>query len=188
MQAAIYWLRHKNHTNLFTEGYVGVSCNVKERLRHHFKNAIGGYHSDKSLSKAIVKYEKDNIEQEIVLIADEKYCYEIEAKLRPKAFIGWNMREGGYHTPNPYPSGSKRPLELTIKAMQKIAELRQNQSIGKDRKVIVNGQTFNRIKDAREAFGISSTQMKRILKGVTYDAKSKGNTKFSHLEIRYADS
>jgi predicted GIY-YIG superfamily endonuclease len=185
-QTGIYWIRHKNHTNLMCEGYIGVTKNLKERLRHHFKNAKGGYHSDKVLSKAIVKYGKENIESSLIIISDELYCYDLEKKLRPKAFVGWNMREGGYHTPNPFPKGSKMPSSLVDKVQKTIAEKRANGQCGNDKAVEINGQKFNRIKDAREAFGISKTQMTRILRGVTYNSEIKGNTKFAHLEIKYA--
>jgi len=185
-QTGIYWIRHKNHTNLMCEGYIGVTKNLKERLRHHFKNAKGGYHTDKVLSKAIVKYGQENIESGLILISNESYCYELEKKLRPKSFIGWNMREGGYHTPNPFPKGSKIPQEITNKVQATTKAKRIDGQCGNDKAILINGQKFNRIKDAREAFGISKTQMTRILRGITYNSKSKGNTKFAHLEIKYA--
>lgn len=185
-QTGIYWIRHKNHTDLSREGYIGVTKNLKERLRHHFKNATGGYHSDKILSKAIVKYGKENIEASLIVISNESYCYDLEKKLRPKGFIGWNMREGGYHTPNPFPKGSKVPQEIIDKTQATLKAKRIDGQCGRDRAVLVNGQKFNRITDAREAFGISKTQMTRILRGFAYNSKSKGNTRFAHLEIKYA--
>ena len=181
MTTKIYWLRHKEHTCMFTEGYIGVSKNVKERIRHHFKNANGGYHSDKVLSKAITKYGKEQIIVETILCADNQYCYEIEQKLRPKSFIGWNMREGGYHTPNPNPKGCKLPVERIQKAQNTLKQRRKNESVGKDRKVCVNGVIYNSVKSAREANNVSSTQMKRLLNG------SKGGYKFAHLKVNYAD-
>jgi predicted GIY-YIG superfamily endonuclease len=187
-QTGIYWIRHKDHTDLLTQGYVGVTKNLKERLRHHFKNAKGGYHSDKNLSKAIAKYGEQNIQANLILISNNQYCYEIEKKLRPTPFIGWNMREGGYHTPNPFPTGSKMPKEIIEKAQETIKAKRQLGQVGRDKAILVNGQRFNRIKDAREAFGISKTQMTRILRGVSYNTSNKGNTQFAHLEIKYASS
>jgi predicted GIY-YIG superfamily endonuclease len=182
MHHSIYWLRHKNHSDLFSEGYIGVSINPKERIRHHFKNAIGGYHSDKNLSKAIRKYGKDQIVVDILLIGDKEYCYQTEKKLRPNSFIGWNMREGGYHTPNPYPKGSKQPQWIIDKTIATIKSKR-NAGIkaGSDRKVLINEVLYNTIKSAREAHGISTTQMKRLLNGAS------GGYKFGHLKVSYAD-
>lgn len=188
MPTSIYWIKLKEHTDIFTQGYVGVSKNVKERLRQHYKNAKGGYHSDKILSKAILKYGQEKLEEKIILISTNEYCYEIEKKLRPLAFIGWNMKEGGYHTPNPFPAGSKMPNQIVEKVKNTLKNKRIDCGVGKDRSVTVNGKLFYRISDARKAFGISKTQMTRILKGIKYNENKSGNTRFSHLEIKYADS
>jgi GIY-YIG catalytic domain len=177
----VYWIRHKNHNDLFTQGYIGVTSNFKERIRQHFKNSKGGYHTDKSLSQAINKYGKDQIIVENLLFGDSDYCYQIEKQLRPKAFIGWNMREGGYHTPNPFPKGSKMPKWIVQKANQtKKAKRLAGINAGSDRKVLVNGVLYNTVKSARESHGISITQMKRLLNGAS------GGYKFGHLKVEYA--
>jgi predicted GIY-YIG superfamily endonuclease len=182
MPHSIYWLKHKNHSDLLTEGYIGVSNNPKERIRHHFKNANGGYHSDKVLSKAIKKYGKDQIIVDILVIGDKEYCYETEKKLRPASFTGWNMREGGYHIPNPFPKGSKRPQWISNKASATTKAKRDaGIKMGKDRLVSINGNIFNTVKTAREAYNISSSQIKRLLQGAS------GGYKFGHLEVKYAD-
>lgn len=183
MAHSIYWLRHIEHTDLFSQGYIGVSVQPKERIRHHFKNANNGYHSDKVLSKAIKKYGKDQIVVDILLVADKEYCYKTEQKLRPKSFIGWNMREGGYHTPNPYPKGTKQPKWIADKAnATKQAKRESGIKFGTDKAVLINGYLFNTVKAAREAYNISSSQMKRLLKGAS------GGYKFSNLEVKYACS
>ena len=178
----IYWLRHKSHNDFFTQGYIGVSVNPNERYRHHIKNALGNYHSDKVLSKAIKKYGKDQLQMDILLIGNEKYCYSTEKQFRPNGFIGWNMREGGYHTPNPYPKGTKKPKWIKDKAIATI-KLKRDAGIkmGKDRKVLINGIIFNTVKTAREAYNISSSQMKRLLNGAS------GGYKYGHLEVKYAN-
>lgn len=182
----IYWLRHKNHTDLMSEGYVGVSSNLKERLRQHFKNATNGYHSDKILSKAIVKYSKDEIVCDILIYGEKEYCYQTEKLIRPKSFIGWNTKEGGYHTPNWNPKGNKLPRHIVEKQQNILKTKRQNgEIVGNQRKVLVNGVVYNSIKAARENFGISISQMKRLLKQ-TPNYKT-GNIKFANLKINYAD-
>lgn len=183
----VYWLRHKNHIDFTSQGYIGVSNNPKERLRHHLIEANANRHTDKNLSYAIRKYGKENLEMQIIVISDKVSCYDLEKKLRPKAFIGWNMREGGYHTPNPFPKGSTIPKEIQKKAQKTIADKRKSGlSIGSDRQVFVNDICYPSIKSAREAHGISSTQMKRLLNGFQYNSNKKGNTKFNHLKVRYA--
>lgn len=32
----VYWIHHKDHNNLFTQGYVGVSNNTEKRFAKHF--------------------------------------------------------------------------------------------------------------------------------------------------------
>jgi hypothetical protein len=186
MNASVYWMHLSHHNDCQTQGYVGVSKSVKERIRHHFKNAKGNYHSDKNLSFAIKKYGKENIKVCVLFEGSEHDCYVREKELRPKAFIGWNMREGGYHTPNPFPKGSKMPKEITEKAQSTIRKKRQVQSLGRDRKVRVNDVVYNTVKAAREAHGISSTQMKRYLTGFKIKS-TKGNIRFNDLKIEYAD-
>lgn len=51
---------------------------------------------------AIEKYGWDNLVKQQVLIADEKYCLEIETKLRPNGHIGWNIVAGGGTPPKHY--------------------------------------------------------------------------------------
>ena len=178
----VYWIRHKNHNDLFTQGYIGVTSNFKERIRQHFKNSKGGYHTDKILSKAINKYGKDQIIIESVVLGDSEYCYDLEKKLRPKNFIGWNMCIGGWHTPNPFPKGSKMPSWITEKAQKTIKEKRMaGIKVGSDRKVLINGVLYNTVKSAQEAHGISRTQMKRLLNGAS------GGYKFGHLKVEYAN-
>jgi len=74
----VYWLKLPHHNDWQTQGYIGVSKDPKERFRHHLKNSIGDYHSDKVLSKAIKKYGKDLIQQQIMLCSTKEICYNIE--------------------------------------------------------------------------------------------------------------
>ena len=168
-----------------TQGYIGVSCNPKERLRHHFKNAYGKYHSDKILSKAINKYGKNDLCHKILIIGNKEYCYTTEKKIRPTPFIGWNMREGGYHTPNHNPKGNKLPISQIQKAQNTMKIRRANGEVfGSQRKVSVNGIIFNSIKDAAEVNHISYSQIKRLLR---QPQKSTMKRKFFNLVIKYAD-
>jgi hypothetical protein len=177
----VYWIRHKNHNDLFTQGYIGVSNNAQKRFNHHIKCALGNYHSDKNLSQAIKKYGKDQIILDVLLVGNKDYCYKTEQKLRPKAFIGWNMREGGYHTPNPFSKGTKKPNWIVEKSKNTVIQKRiSGIKAGNETKVLVNGVLYNTVKSAQEAHGISRTQMKRLLNGAS------GGYKFGHLKVEYA--
>jgi len=91
----LYWIRHKDHTDIFSQGYVGVSNNVKKRWSDHAWKAQNTH-----LANAINKYGWDNLVKEVVLIADDGYCLDIESKLRPTNNIGWNITFGGGMPPS----------------------------------------------------------------------------------------
>lgn len=91
----LYWIRHQDHTDMFHQGYIGVSKNVEKRWYDHKT-----YTENAHLKNAITKYGWDNLVKEVVLIADDDYCLDIENKLRPSDKIGWNIVMGGGKPPN----------------------------------------------------------------------------------------
>lgn len=97
--AVVYWIRHKNHTDIFSEGYVGVSKNPQKRWKKHKSDVKNGKHENKHLSNAFIKYNKSEIVFETVLIAEENYCYKIENQLRNLENTGWNIAVGGNRPP-----------------------------------------------------------------------------------------
>lgn len=86
----LYWIRQKEHTDIFSQGYVGVSNNVQRRWSDHAWKAQNAH-----LANAIAKYGWDNLVKEVVLIGETDYCLEIESRLRPSDSIGWNIVAGG---------------------------------------------------------------------------------------------
>ena len=98
MSAAIYWIRSKEHTDI-TCGYVGVAKNASKRWWGHKWALKAGRHDNPLLTNAVNKHGWDNLVKEIVLIADEQYCYDIENKLRSDSKIGWNLAVGGCKPP-----------------------------------------------------------------------------------------
>jgi hypothetical protein len=80
---------------MFSQGYVGVSKNPESRWFNHSR-----YSNNQHLKAAIKKYGWDNLIKEVVLISEETYCYDLEAKIRPIRQIGWNIAEGGAKPPN----------------------------------------------------------------------------------------
>lgn len=88
--SSVYWIHHPEHTDMFSQGYIGVSKDLKKRWSDHAKRT-GNTH----LLHAIKKYGWDSLVKEVVLVADEAYCLMIEAKLRVEDKIGWNITKGG---------------------------------------------------------------------------------------------
>jgi len=107
MSSVVYWIHLEEHTDMFRQGYIGVSNNTKRRFRSHEVRS-GNNH----LKNAIVKYGWDNLIKEVILVADKAYCLMIEAKLRAENQIGWNLIKGGGMPPNiPWNKGRKMPKE-----------------------------------------------------------------------------
>ena len=93
---------------MFNQGYIGVSNNTRLRWNGH-KSKAGNLH----LQRAITKYGWENLEKDVVLVADEAYCLDVETKLRSRAGIGWNIAAGGGMPPhdNIWNKGRKIPKE-----------------------------------------------------------------------------
>ncbi len=92
--AEVYWIRKKEHTDIFTQGYVGVTkYTAEKRFAQHRERSVS---SDlQNICKAIRKYGAENLIVDTVVISELGYCFDLEAKLRPTPFIGWNIAVGG---------------------------------------------------------------------------------------------
>jgi predicted GIY-YIG superfamily endonuclease len=87
----VYWIKEKNHTDCSTQGYIGITKNLKERLRAHKKNK-----KENPFTSAKNKYGFDNLIVEV--LADNltiTQALSIEKSLRPRQRIGWNCQVGG---------------------------------------------------------------------------------------------
>ncbi len=92
----LYWIHRKAHTDMQTEGYVGITENPEQRFRDHTrKKSRSGTH----LINAINRY--SDIEYEVVeSFSDLQTCLNRERSLRPEEGIGWNMAPGGGQPPS----------------------------------------------------------------------------------------
>ena len=86
---------------MFSEGYIGVSKNPKNRWEQHQK-----YNGNRHLKNAISKYGWDELVKEIIIEASKEYCFDLEAKIRPLRQTGWNIAEGGSNPPVTQPRGA----------------------------------------------------------------------------------
>lgn len=115
---SVYWIHLPNHTDQFTQGYVGVSNNPKRRMAEHLN--VSKFRNDKNpfFGRMLNKYSSELI-QTILFIGTEDACYSLEEELRPVKNIGWNANMGGNRPPSKLgwtPSKStltKRSVSLT---------------------------------------------------------------------------
>jgi predicted GIY-YIG superfamily endonuclease len=85
----VYWVRRSIHSDIKTEGYVGISYDVYNRFKAHKR-----LRKDTNLTKALRKY--DDVVCDIVETCSSHADAEVlERALRPKHFTGWNMAKGG---------------------------------------------------------------------------------------------
>jgi group I intron endonuclease len=94
MTSCLYWYHLSTHTDIFTQGYVGVSNNIKYRDSYHRSQ-----NDNPHLTRAFAKYKNDLI-LEIIIEDTEEYCLDLENYLRPEKQIGWNIAIGGGKPPS----------------------------------------------------------------------------------------
>ena len=166
MSTSLYWIHHKNHTDMFSQGYVGVSKNPKARWFRHSR-----YSDNQHLKAAIKKYGWDNLVKEVVLIGEETYCYNLETKIRPTKQIGWNIAEGGAKPPttecrgDDYVSPLKGISRPTPWAMGRVKTAEECKKLSDAKKVKVNYQNiiYNSFEDLAKFLNIKySTLTNRI--------------------------
>ena len=94
MDAVVYWIHKRGHTNPDEEGYVGVTTNLSRRMAGHRRSGINPI-----MTNVVRKYGWDELNVVILHRFSETLCYQLEAEYRPTAHIGWNCKAGG-HTSN----------------------------------------------------------------------------------------
>lgn len=171
MSASLYWIHHRDHTDMFSQGYVGVSKNTEARWLRHSR-----YSDNQHLKAAIKKYGWDNLIKKVVLIGEETYCYDLEAKIRPAKQIGWNIAEGGAKPPtsqyrgDDYVSplkGVSRPTPWNVRRMRSEKE-RKNMSEARKVKVKFEDNVYNSFEDLAAHLGIKySALTNRIYRNAT---------------------
>lgn len=92
--AFVYWIHHKDHTDIFTQGYVGITDRTVEKRYSEHKQYAFAQKKNMPLYNAMRKY-GDDIVIDTIVIAELEYVAEVEKKLRSEQYIGWNLAIGG---------------------------------------------------------------------------------------------
>lgn len=124
-QYSVYWIHLPEHTDITSQGYIGItSKSVHTRFIEH-KSASKSY--DNVIHRVFRKYKDILIVTELVK-GNKKYCALVEFKLRPEKFIGWNSAIGGY-AGSPPSEETRRKLSMIQKALKGTAEARRKMSV-----------------------------------------------------------
>lgn len=98
--AVVYWLHTRDCTDVFTQGYIGVTTrSVKIRFKEHLSKFKSSYNPNNPLHIAFVNAGLDNIMITEVHSCTAEEAYSIEIILRPFDYIGWNTVQGGKLSP-----------------------------------------------------------------------------------------
>lgn len=110
----IYWIKKKEHTNILSEGYVGISNSPERRLIEHSLN-------ESIVGNNIRKY-KDDIELVVIYhFSNKDEALSKEKELRPRKRIGWNIAVGGQTPPE-----IKNNIEVHKKISETLKKLGTN--------------------------------------------------------------
>lgn len=87
----VYWIRKQEHSEIYAEGYVGITINLYERIRAHKKNR-----KKTILTSVISKYSFDKLVVDVIATGLSQHeALLLEKRLRPGINIGWNLQTGG---------------------------------------------------------------------------------------------
>lgn len=107
----LYWIRLPEHTDILSEGYIGVTgVSVETRFKKHVSsaNTRDNRKGSRILINALIKYGYSSVIVETLVVGDRDYIYDLEYKLRPLERIGWNTIAGGVQSPASNPSVKER--------------------------------------------------------------------------------
>lgn len=85
----LYWIHKPEQHDPFSEGYIGISSNLKSRVEYHRKYA------NSVVGKAMRKYGDDIIIETLYVDLSEQNAKSLEEEFRPHDKIGWNLVKGG---------------------------------------------------------------------------------------------
>ena len=113
MTCVVYWLFDAECSDPWRHGYVGVSVNFNNRLKHHLANKRGAM-----------------FEHKILFTGTVAECYALEARMRPSEFIGWNIACGG-EGGNSQPRSAETRKRMSEAALLRFSDPKQREAMSK---------------------------------------------------------
>lgn len=121
----VYWISALNHTDPFTEGYIGLSNQPKKRLKAHTTDTASV--GNKEVREFVNEFGLNAIKHTILHeYADLQSAQNKELEYRPNAKIGWNITKGGGITPDC--TGRKHSPETIAKITSKNKETKSQRN------------------------------------------------------------
>lgn len=97
--AELYWIRTPEMTDMFSEGYIGMSTlSAKRRWAGHKAAAKVPEKQHLPIYRAFAKYGVDGLVLQVLVSGPDDYITALETQLRPTEGIGWNCAAGGQDT------------------------------------------------------------------------------------------
>ena len=95
-EAYLYWIHTKEHVDMFTEGYIGVSTAPYKRFQAHrstLRNPIRA--KDEYKEDFITTFNRVGLIMSVIDCGEIKDVLYKEYQLRPNENVGWNIAVGG---------------------------------------------------------------------------------------------
>jgi hypothetical protein len=155
-ECLIYWIHNESETDIETQGYVGITKDLKRRIREHSSKL--NFLEDRTV--------------DIFLIGEKEYCKGIEYQLRPKKYIGLNIASGGGMPPD----------ATGIKRSEKTKLLMSQNNVGMKGKKHTD-ETKRKMSESRKGFGMPHTEeTKKKLSEIAKQRKFQPMTGRKHSE------
>lgn len=153
MTTYLYWIHYDQHSDPFSEGYIGISSQPNTRFRYHSNKNT----SDNSiLFRAICKGAKQTI---LCEYNTPEEALQAEIKYRPTEKIGWNIIPGGISPPSRKGSKNKKLSEYNAtKIVSQETKLKMSAQ-GKGRRWYTDGQVNTKAFDCPPGFKLGRTKL-----------------------------